>query len=83
MDPTQFIANSNMMVALGVSLVTILVSFWEVIAKIGNPVLFWTLIVSATGHLVYTFGSAVIARNLANDMDFNKYFYLTACLTGE
>ncbi|KAI9318292.1 hypothetical protein DFJ73DRAFT_879646 [Zopfochytrium polystomum] len=71
MDPTQFIANSNMM----------LVSFWEVIAKIGNPVLFWTLIVSATGHLVYTFGSAVIARNLANDMDFNKYFYLTACLT--
>ncbi|KAI9360078.1 hypothetical protein DFJ73DRAFT_96373 [Zopfochytrium polystomum] len=81
MDTSQYIANSNVMVALAVSLITILVSFWEVIAKISNPVLFWTLILSATGHLVYTLGSAVIARNVAADQDFDKYFYLTAWLT--
>ncbi|KAI9364994.1 hypothetical protein DFJ73DRAFT_808907 [Zopfochytrium polystomum] len=83
MDPTRFVANSNVMVALGVSLITTLVSFWEVIAKMTNPVLLWTLAVSATGHLVYTFGSAVIARIVAVDGDFDRYFYLTACVTGE
>ncbi|KAI9364922.1 hypothetical protein DFJ73DRAFT_756076 [Zopfochytrium polystomum] len=72
MDPSRYVANSNVMVALGVSLITTLVSFWEVIAKMTNPVLVWTLAISATGHLTYTFGSAVIARNVATDGDLDR-----------
>ncbi|KAI9364995.1 hypothetical protein DFJ73DRAFT_756130 [Zopfochytrium polystomum] len=73
MDPSRYVANSNVMVALGVSLITTLVSFWEVIAKLTNPVLLWTLAISATGHLIYTFGSAVIARNVAVDGDLDSF----------
>ncbi|KAI9364025.1 hypothetical protein DFJ73DRAFT_810684, partial [Zopfochytrium polystomum] len=75
MDPTSSTASSNVMVAMGVTMITIIVSYWDVIAKIKNPFLFWTIIGAAAGQLVHTFGSAVIRRDVIKDYDFPKLVY--------
>ncbi|KAI9309816.1 hypothetical protein DFJ73DRAFT_805087 [Zopfochytrium polystomum] len=75
MDSTKDIAESNMMVAMGVAMITIVVSYWDVIAKINNPFLFWTMIGAPVGHLVHTFGVAITRRDVTRDYDYEKFFF--------
>ncbi|KAI9329932.1 hypothetical protein DFJ73DRAFT_99579 [Zopfochytrium polystomum] len=83
MDLSSYVVDSNTFLALAVALVTIISTHWEVLEKIRDPVLYWTVIVAACGHFTYLVGTAWISRTVAGDGDFDAYFYRFACLVGE
>ncbi|KAI9326416.1 hypothetical protein DFJ73DRAFT_866162 [Zopfochytrium polystomum] len=74
---SQQIADSNMMVAMSLSVFTIVVCYWDTIAKIKDQALFWSIILAVVGHLEHTIASTLSTLDLSRDFDYDKLMIRT------
>ncbi|KAI9327013.1 hypothetical protein DFJ73DRAFT_864637 [Zopfochytrium polystomum] len=72
-DGSPYITDSNQMVAFSVALITILAVRLEAIEKIRDPLIYWSVMLGAAGHLVSLLCGAWNTRVLAGDGDFDAY----------
>ncbi|KAI9341522.1 hypothetical protein DFJ73DRAFT_797648 [Zopfochytrium polystomum] len=73
MDPSQFITfGASYMISAGVTIV-LATAHWDSIARIGNPILLWTMIIPIFIQAVEGFFIGYLFLKLSRDFDFDSF----------